>query len=120
SERSAFQEIAARLRSEMSPKASADTPAPPPPELPEPKAAREKPEAMPPASQGLHPANDAARRSGPVQGSGSGLFEQLPHPLVLRQPGGACLANAEFLRLTGYRSSEDFSNAGGLDTLFSD
>src|SRR5690606_14798577 len=74
----------------------------------------------PAAAMPLQPANDAVRAVNDTARAELRLFDQIPHALVLRKPGGACLANGEFLRLTGYASCGEFIRAGGFDTLFGD
>src|SRR5690606_7912129 len=88
------------------------------PASPAPAAAQElaadKPETT--IAPPLRAANDTLERPA----ADLRLFDQIPHALVLRRPEGGCRANAEFLRLTGYSSCEEFLLAGGLEAVFSD
>lgn len=96
SERSAFQEIAAKLRGDTL--------------------------DLPPPTQAASPAPAAAGGEGARLSGAEALriLEQLPLAVVVRTRAGALRANAEFLRLTGYESSEDFARSGGMERLFGD
>jgi len=92
--------------------------------------AAQRDQDLPEPSDGQEPAAGAAVNVAPVQpeppvlalsaASEIGILSRLPVPVLIHAGDDLHYANPEFLRLTGYRSLESLTDAGGLDALFSD
>jgi PAS domain S-box-containing protein len=148
-ERSAFEEIRARLRRETAPAqeeagkgtgepaqtaAPAEEPVatpPPEPETPPESGERDAPAAQTPppepesAAEGEAPHEPEA--APPALATADGrpgvdpeLIAGLPLPLLVHAGDALYFANDEFFDLTGYASLDELREAGGLDRLFAD
>lgn len=127
-ERSAFREIADRLRREVlqkTPKDKADDPASTPAEKIVPAAEPVKATEIP-YPHDVQPANvnQNAEKSAPAIETTSQEDEDLhvlsglPVPVLIHSADRLHFANQAFFDMTGYESLDDLRHAGGIDALF--
>ncbi|MDM7850263.1 PAS domain S-box protein [Pseudochrobactrum kiredjianiae] len=127
-ERSAFREIADRLRREVLQKTPKTQPAAQTPESANEQAVTAPPEKMAeiPYPHDVQPANfneHAEKSAAPVETKAQEdedlhVLSGLPVPVLIHSADRLHFANQAFFDMTGYGSLDDLRHAGGIDALF--